>query len=416
MASLRRSLLLVLAAALAALSLATLSVGSAQAAESAPATERQILVFLRVPPQHFRPNTDYGGSYGDSEGRSARMRIAGRLARQYGVSIVSEWPMPMLGVDCFVMEVAEGQSPAEAAARLSQDPGVSWSQPVQLYMGQAAPAGYNDPLYRVQPVAADWRLASLHRISTGRRVRVAVIDSMVERNHPDLAGQVDAAENFVTGRATTAELHGTGVAGIIAARADNGMGIAGVAPGARLLALRACWQEAARTVCDSLSLARALTFAISQRAQVINMSLSGPPDLLLGKLLDIALARGVTVVSAYDRAMRDGGFPASHPGVIAVAEKGPAITGVYSAPGRDIPTTQPGGGWALVDGSSYAAAHVSGLFALLRGRTPPVNNSWTPVLAHSGDTIDACATLLQRPGPCDCCSPSSHEFVAAFPE
>ena len=109
-------------------------------------------------------------------------------------------------------------------------------------------------------------------------------------------------------------------------------------------------------------------------AQVINLSLAGPDDTLLGKLLDVAMARGATVVSAFDPKMPKGGFPASHPGAIAVAEEGSASApaGIYNAPGRDVPTTQPGGRWYLVNGSSYAAAHVSGLVALMRERVAVV--------------------------------------------
>ena len=113
-------------------------------------------------------------------------------------------------------------------------------------------ASHNDPLYAAEPAAAQWHLADLHRIATGRGVKVAVIDSGIEVRHPDLAGQILMSRNFVAGRSAAAEQHGTGVAGIIAAKADNGIGIAGVAPGARLLGLRACWQTPGATVCDTL--------------------------------------------------------------------------------------------------------------------------------------------------------------------
>jgi subtilisin family serine protease len=278
------------------------------------------------------------------------------------------------------------------------------------YQAKSAALTHNDPLYRVQPAAREWRLADLHQIATGRRVRVAVIDSMVERTHPDLAGQVAISENFVQGQSDAPEQHGTGVAGVIAARADNGVGIAGVAPGARLMALRACWQEPAaaqrptQTICDSLALAKALQFAVGHDAQVINLSLSGPQDILLGKLLDLALVRGTAVVSAYDRDLPRGGFPASHPGVVAVVDggSGPPITGVLSAPGRDVPTTQPGGRWYFVNGASYAAAHVSGLFALLRERSAQQRGLSALVVARSDGSIDTCSTLLRASGPCDC--------------
>jgi hypothetical protein len=428
MRSVARTLALVVALAITSVTMAT-----AQAADppqpDAAQSDRRILVMLRMAPQHFRPDSAYGGRYGDGEGRSARWRAALRLARDQGVTLVDEWPMPLVGVDCFVMVAPPGQSPEIAATRLARDPGVSWSEPMHTYRGQGAPT-HNDPLYRVQPVAREWDLAELHKISTGRNVRVAVIDSMIEESHPDLAGQVEVMQNFVPDRPAAPEDHGTGVAGIIAARADNGLGIAGVAPQARLMGLRACWQEppksaaaaavGAPTVCDSLSLAKALEFAIDHRAQVINMSLSGPSDVLLGRLLDVAVSRDVAVVAAYDRNLPVGGFPASHKGVVAVIDEssGPPVPGAFGAPGRDVPTTEPGGRWFLVNGSSYAAAHVSGLFALMRQRAPRLHSGAALVFARSGNTIDACATLLQKAalsqkaGACDCNCVHPREQVA----
>ncbi|HEY2660573.1 MAG TPA: S8 family serine peptidase [Caulobacteraceae bacterium] len=416
-----RSLMLGLAALLAWMGLA-----AAQSPDANPGTalpERQILVMLRMAPPHYRPNASYAGSYGDSESRGARWRIALRIAHEQGVSLVNEWPMPLLGVDCYVMAVPPDQSTEEAAVRLARDPSVSWSEPLHIYRGQGELPTHNDPLYRVQPAAREWRLAELHQISTGRNVRVAVIDSMIDKDHPDLAGQVEVIQNFAPDRPAGPESHGTGVAGIIAARADNGLGIAGVAPQARLMGLRACRQEKAKpgaatdsapTTCDSLSLAGALDFAIRHKAQVINMSLSGPPDLLLGKLLDVALDHDIVVVAAYDRDLPGGGFPASHKGVVAVLDEatGPPVPGVFRAPGRDVPTTEPGGRWFLVNGSSYAAAHVSGLFALMRQRAPLGGGAATLIVASQSDTIDACATLLQKQAPCNCSCARPHGFLS----
>jgi subtilisin family serine protease len=370
-------------------------------------SSRQILVMVRMAPPHFRPGASYGGSYGDGEGRSARWRIAHRAAQAQGASIVNEWPMPMLGVDCFVMAVPPNRSLEEVQARLARDPALAWVQPVHIYRGQGEELTYNDPLYRVQPSAAEWHLAELHRISTGRNVRVAIIDSMIDKTQPDLVGQLETVQNFVAGGSSAPEDHGTGVAGIIAARPNNGVGIVGVAPRARLMGLRACWQErgtGAATLCDSLSLAEALQFAVEHDAQIINMSLSGPADLLLSRLLDVALARNIIVVAAYDRNAPDGGFPASQKGVVAVIdeEAGPLIPGIVGAPGRDVPTTEPGGRWSLVNGSSYAAAHVSGLLALLRERTALAHPGSALILTRLSDRVDACATLLQKPAPCSC--------------
>jgi len=364
--------------------------------------DQQILVMVQHPPDHYRPNGAYGGGYGDGVARSARERLARRIARAHGLTLVDAWPMPMIGLDCFVMAVPTGRSQAAAIEDVSRDSDVQWAEPVHTYEAQGSYASAKDPLYPAQPAASQWRLTDLHQLATGRGIKVAVIDSGIEARHPDLAGQVAVNRNFVAGRPGAIEQHGTGVAGIIAAKADNGIGIMGIAPGARILGLRACWQpNNSRAVCDSFSLVKALYFAIDQRADVINMSLSGPDDRLLRQLIDIALERGSAVVAAFDKRRSDGGFPASVLGVIAVSDSpvAPMRGHVYTAPGRDIPTTQPGDRWFLVNGSSYAAAHVSGLMALLREK----RRSPGPTLVSGRNgTIDACASLVRVTGSCDC--------------
>lgn len=363
------------------------------------AEDRRVLVMLRLAPEHYRPGADYGGGgYGDPTAAAARQRLAQRIARDEGLDLVDNWPMPILGIDCVIMRVPAGRTVQAVAERLSHVDGVAWSQPLQEYETQAAvpTPPHNDRLFPAQPAARQWRLAQLHRIATGRGARVAVIDSGVDAAHPDLRGQVALTRDFV-GRAPAPELHGTGVAGIIGARANNGMGIAGVAPDARLMGLRACWQRsgAYTTTCDTLSLARALVFAIEQRADVINMSLTGPRDTLIERLVAVGIRRGATIVAAVDP-KTGAGFPASLPGVVPVAQEGlaPAGTRVYTAPGRDVPTTEPGGRWYLVSGNSYAAAHVSGLLALMHQLAPrrAVGSAFVSA-RDGGGTIDACATV-----------------------
>ena len=375
--------------------------------------ERQILVMVNHPPDHFRPDGAYGGNYGGDLERSARERLARGIAHEHGLTFVDGWPMPMIGVDCFIMAVPQGRSTKAAAEELSRDSKVSWAEPVQLYQAQGT-AFHNDPLYRAQPAAKDWDLADLHRVSTGRGVKIAIIDSGIQANHPDLAGQIIVNRNFVAGQNEVAENHGTGVAGVIAAKSDNGIGIAGIAPGARLMGLRACWQEAVTTLCDGLSLAKALYFAVGEKADVINLSLSGTDSRLLRTLLQAALDRGSVVVTAYDKNKPEGGFPASVRGVIAVSDGSFAGASgeAYIAPGRDVPTTQPGGRWFLVNGSSFSAAHVSGLAALVRQkrRAGLTLVSDRPV----GGTIDACATLARAASRCDCSCNEPHMSSARF--
>ncbi|HWI86875.1 MAG TPA: S8 family serine peptidase [Sphingomonas sp.] len=371
---------------------------AAQTAQAAPDPQHSILVMLRAAPDHFRPGGNYGGSYGDPASRAARTRIARRIADAHKLRIAGDWPMPMLGIDCFVMLVPDARTPEQASTEVAHEAGVAWSQPVALFHGQAVPALKPDPLQPAQPAERRWRLDALHRIATGKGVSIAVIDSRIEARHPDLAGQMNVARDFAEGHGNAAERHGTGVAGVIAARGGNGVGIIGIAPEARLMGLRACWDNGgpsagAATLCDSLSLAKAMHFALEHRAQIINLSLTGPRDMLLGKLIELGIANGATIVAAVDPQQADGGFPASQRGVIAVAAQPMASRGfpVYIAPGRDIPTTAPGGTWLLVNGSSFAAAHVSGLMALARERTA---GTGALTLRSNGGEIDACRTIL----------------------
>jgi subtilisin family serine protease len=255
-----------------------LAVTAGTAAEAEPAASRQLLVMLRLPPQHYHPDAAYAGRYPNDSGRAARRRVAGELAEVHGLTLVDGWPMPVVGIDCYVMEQRAVAPIEQALAALSRDQRVMWAQPMNTFHGQGA----GDPLYAVQPAARYWHLAELHKASTGRGVRVAVIDSGIDGGHPDLAGQVELRANFVDGSPDAAEAHGTAVAGIIAARAGNGAGIVGVAPDARLLALRACWPDSAgATRCNSFTLGKALNFALLNRAKIINLSLSGPSDRLL---------------------------------------------------------------------------------------------------------------------------------------
>lgn len=381
--------------------------------------ERQILVMVRLAPDHFRPNANYGGDYGDGSSSRLRHDIALRIARRHRLDLLDKgWPMPLLGLDCFVMEVPAGVPVGVAIEDVSRDPLVAWSEPMQIYQARAKPtsAPRRDPLLPLQPAQTRWHLDDLHRMATGRGVTVAVIDSKIETNHPDLAGQFVADQDFVSNRPVAAERHGTAVAGVIAAKADNGLGIAGVAPAARLMALRACWQTgasaAAPTLCNSLGLAQAIQYAVLHGAKVINLSLAGPGDRLLDRLLDVAQGRDITIVAAYDPSLPGGGFPASKAGVIAVANESlsqlPA--GVYGAPGTDVPTTEPGGKWYLVDGSSFAAAHISGLLALVREEHGPAARADLAVVPRTG-MVDACATLVRAKG-CDCTCGASKRGVS----
>lgn len=300
-------------------------------------------------------------------------RITTELALAHSLSIHQVWRMRSLPVRCVVYDLPPGASRELVLRRLAADPRVETAEPIHRYRTLD---GGEDPYAHLQHGARAIRLAPAHRWATGRGVRVAVVDTGVDVTHPDLQGRILAAQNFVDRgeKSFTRDVHGTAVAGVVAASAGNGAGIAGVAPGALLLALKACWpsgDDPAAAECDSYTLAKALDWGLAEGAQVLNLSLTGPRDPLLVQLLDAALERGVAVVAAADEPPA---FPATHPGVIAVRAAGPGVEavsgGALAAPGIDILTTVPGGGYEFLSGSSMAAAHVSGVVALLIERRP----------------------------------------------
>jgi subtilisin family serine protease len=233
---------------------------------------------------------------------------------------------------------------------------------------------WDDPYFSLQRSLEDSGITHAHRWSTGKGVRIAVIDTGIDVKHPDLRGQAVEVRNFISDDSHAADRHGTAVAGVIASVANNRQGIVGVAPGARLLALQACTQRSAegRGSCTSFSLARALDHAITAGSDVLNLSLGGPSDPLIARLLGKAIERDIVVVAARGDGKPGAAFPASLPGVIAVGSV-PAGTGRLIAPGQDVLTLVPPDGYDYLSGSSIAAAHVSGIVALLLERAPSLH-------------------------------------------
>jgi subtilisin family serine protease len=384
--------------------------------------ERQLLVMLRAVPPHFRPDTAYAPAYSSVVRQPGQRRIAETLAKRHDLVVVDSWPMPALGVDCFVMEAGSPAVAVRALEQLGHEERVESAQRMNVFIV----LGHDDPLYPLQRRALGWDLADVHRFATGKDVRVAEIDSGVELDHPDLRGRIAITRNFANSPAAS-EAHGTAVAGIIAARADDGIGIAGVAPEAELHALRACEEAPNHTEarCTTFALAKALQFALEHDVQVINLCLGGPRDRLLERLLDVIIGRGIIVVSAADARATDGGFPASHADVLSVASADALqiLDTALRAPGRDVPTTTVGRSWGFVSGSSYAAASISGLVALLLERNPEMRvaqvrralvgiETGSDVPAQSV-VVDACAAVMRTANACVCGCPFTGPAVSS---
>ena len=361
-------------------------------------------------------------------GGSARAAgLADAVARTHGLVEEAGWSILPLELLCKQYRLPAGVGLDAALARLRADPRVALAQPLNEFESAGGPAavattstsaaaapatgllpGYDDPYAGLQRGFAAIGAPATHRLSQGDGVRVAVIDTGIDGGHPDLAGRVAVERNFVAaGTAPPAgprgERHGTEVAGVIAAVAHNRIGIAGIAPRAQLLAYRACWPVAGgRARCNSFTLAQALAAAIAADADVVNLSLAGPADPLLQRLVEHALSRGTVVVGALPPGGRQDGFPAGVRGVLAVASADEAaaadgmagLPAVLRAPGRDILTLQPEGLYGYASGSSLAAAHVSGAVALLRALRPGLRGGDAMSWWQAGP-VDVCRAAQQ---------------------
>lgn len=355
-------------------------------------------------------------------------RVLQQVARELGfrhkLDPLAAWDMASLDLHCIVFAPRARAAPlAQLLERLGAEPRVELAQPVQHF--ELLTDGASDPYRGLQHAASELRLEQAHRLATGQGVKVAVVDTGIDVAHPDLRGRVTVARNFVraAGEGFTGDRHGTAVAGVLAATGANGIGILGVAPAVELLALKACWQIGAgspEATCDSYTLALALDFAIVSGARIVNLSLEGPQDPLLERLIVKAVERGITVVAA---AGSEGSrFPASLGSVVAVVASSPAgePPGAPSAgpnrvaaPGVDVLTTVPGGGYDFLSGASIAAAQVSGVAALLLEKRPALAPAEVrEVLRSTGEgggnphppKVDACRALAKvlaaGPGVC----------------
>jgi subtilisin family serine protease len=370
-----------------------------------------------------------GGSY--SVGQSAHRQVRS-VAAAYDLREVASWPIQVLSMHCVVFEIANGRPVAEVVAALSRDPRVALAQPLQEFhtltaetQGGASSA-YNDPLYDLQTNMAALGIARAHERTQGAGVRIALIDTGVDLGHPDLRGAKLRSHSFLDRAPATGSLrHGTAMAGVIAAVANNHIGIVGIAPRAEIEVFEACWQLAPgndAAACNTFTVARALAAALASGAPLVNLSFAGPADPLLASLVHVGLKRGVTFVGA--AAGPDAPFPTAIPGVIsAVAAEPPAgaeqppsrsapaggapPATAFAAPARHVLTLRPGGEYDFESGTSVAAAEVTAVMALLLSASPsPLSTSSlvslltgpTPVHSNTQPVIDVNAALARLSG------------------
>ncbi len=236
-----------------------------------------------------------------------------------------------------------------------------------------------------KPYTNQWGLEAIQAaegwaVTTGDAgVMVAVIDTGVDADHPDLAGHVIDGHDYADGDNDPEDLHGHGthVAGIIAGQGSHTGGVVGVAPGVTILAIRALNAQGQGYMFD---IAMAIEEAVRRGADVINLSIRSPKSRILEEAIRNAVNRGVIVVAAAGNSgLPEVAYPAAYEGVVAVSaldEEGNlapfsnhAVATVV-APGVKIFSTLLDGEYGVKSGTSMAAPHVAGLAALLVSAYP----------------------------------------------
>jgi Subtilase family len=239
----------------------------------------------------------------------------------------------------------------------------------------AAPAAPEEKGPHWQYALSKLKLAEAHALAKGDQVLIAVIDSGIDAGHPELEGMV--VDSFDALEADEPpHSHGTGIAGAIVAHAR----LMGVAPQARILAARAFSAKDRAAEATTFSINRSIDWAMSRGARIINMSFTGPRDPAIEQRIVQAARQGIVLVAA---AGNDGpnareAYPAAYSNVIAVTATdaddklfAKANRGRYvavAAPGVDVLLPAPGGTYQVATGTSFAAAEVSGIAALMLER------------------------------------------------
>jgi Subtilase family len=304
-------------------------------------------------------------------------RALADLAGRHRLTPVESQQIGLIGTTYHRWRIADGRSVSDVIRALEADGVVRTAQPNYRFTlaqsPQAVGRGWEEPKdANLQYAPSKLHLAEAHRIATGAKVLVAVIDSGIDTSHPEIADAVADTYDAIA-PAGPPHFHGTGMAGAIVARSR----MMGSAPGARLLAIRAFSGDGETSEATTVSILRGLDWAMAHGARVINMSFAGPYDPDISRGLAAARQKGAVLVAAAGNAGPKSPplYPGADKNVIAVtatnsenqllpqANRGSYIA--VAAPGVDVLVPSPGQGYRTSTGTSVAAAEVSGIAALL---------------------------------------------------
>ena len=284
--------------------------------------------------------------------------------------------LPSLG-----LRIAEVSAPASFDIDVARDGiyDVVGGKGVEVDLNHFYTAGKPDPVgpnFGVSPREA----MALPAFSFESDLRIGIVDSAVDENHPALIGASIRKRQFTKQTEDLPDFHGTAIASMFVARSQE---LTGLVPKSTLYAAAVFDLDKTNgEVASTISLIRALDWMLETDVDVVNLSLTGPPNRLLEVAVNKVSSRGVVVVAAAgnDGPMASPKYPAAYPTVIAVtavdeqrrafrlANRGDYLS--IAAPGVNLRHAVPGGGYAVSSGTSFAVPFVAAAAALLRHQRP----------------------------------------------
>ena len=274
-----------------------------------------------------------------------------------------------------------------AIEKLKQNPNVVYAEPnyeIRM-MDYTVQKVVNDPDLAKQWAIAKVGAAEAWDVTMGtKNTLLAIVDTGIDYNHPDLAGRVDKGRDFINNDddAMDDQGHGTHCAGIAAASANDGVGIAGLAPNVSLLAVKVLSAQGGGS---NESVASGIVYAADKGSHIISLSLGGGyPSQAIQDAVNYANSKGALVIAAMGNNGRESkSYPAACDGVMAVgatdindarasfSQYGSWIS--VGAPGHNILSTIPGNKYAVYSGTSMATPYAAGLASLVKSQFPSMN-------------------------------------------
>jgi subtilisin family serine protease len=315
------------------------------------------------------------------------------LQRRSRLTRIESQTFQLTGTTLYRWRIPDRRSVPTMIRALETDSVVVSAQPNYLFtlqQDETKAAAEGDP---AQYELAKLHLPEAHTIAKGDNVLVAMIDSGVDVSHPDLSGAIAQTYDAID-KPMMRHKHGTAIAGLIAAHGR----LMGSAPSAHILAIRAFDPTGVSAEGSTFSILKSLDWAAANGARIINMSFAGPADPAIHRSLEAARKKGIVLVAAAGNAGPKSPplYPAADPNVIAVtatdaddklferSNRGSYIA--VAAPGAQILVAIPDGSYEISSGTSYSAAEVSGIVALMLERKPDL-------------TPDKVRAILQDLGP-----------------